>query len=115
MDKNPEREVITMVKKSSKVLRVFGDRHSIFDDNDDVVRNVFVLFDDDSYEWVKIYIADPEEPRNKDVDDMIYEMGKHLKGKTKKELLDYIDNFPDSYMDEYKKYYQRLEKEIMKT
>lgn len=104
-----------MVKNNSKVLRVFGDSRSAYDDNNDFVRNVFVLFDDDSYEWVKLYIADFEADRNKDTDRMIYEMGKHLKGKTKKELFDYIDNFPDSYMDEYKKYYQKLSEEIMKT
>lgn len=104
-----------MARKSSKVLRVFGDSHSVYDDNDDFVRNVFVLFDDDSYEWVKMYITDRESDKNKDVDNMIYEMGKHLKGKTKNELFKYIDKFPDSYMDEYKKYYQKLSEEIMKT
>ena len=104
-----------MARKSSKVLRVFGDSYSVYDDNDDFVRNIFVLFDDDSYEWVKMYITDRESDKNKDVDNMIYEMGKHLKGKTKKELFKYIDKFPDSYMDEYKKYYQKLSEEIMKT
>lgn len=46
---------------------------------------------------------------------MVYEMGKHLKEKTKKEVFDYFNNFLDSYMDEYKRYYKNLEKEIMKT
>lgn len=104
-----------MELRKGKVLRVFGDNHSIYDDNNDFVRHVFVLFDDNSYECVKLYITNRETSKNKDVDDMIYEMGKHLKGKTKKELLDYLDKFPDSYMDEYKKYYQKLSEEIMKT
>lgn len=94
-----------MVKKS-KVLRVFSDTRSAYDDDSDTfVRNVFVLFDDDSYKWVKIYI---DNNKDNDIDRMVYEMSKHLKGKTKKELFDYIDNFPDSYMDEYKKYYQSV-------
>lgn len=101
-----------MARKSKcKVIRVFGDSHGEYDENNDFVRNVFVLYDDSTMEWVKMYITDQESDKLKDVDNMIYEMGKHLKGKTRKELLDYLDNFPDSYMDEYKKYYQKLSEE----
>ena len=57
MANKPEREVIKMYRKS-KVVKVFGDTHSKYDDNDDLVRYVYVLFDNYSYEGFKLYITD---------------------------------------------------------